>query len=109
MSRHAYLIIVHSDPNMLEKLVESIDDSRNDIFIHVDQKTDINLYSAVKTQKANLKFIDNRVAVYWGDSSQIDSEYALLQNIRWGGVFQNSPFVRSGFSFEIPGLYSQLF
>lgn len=36
--KHAYLILAHNDPKVLELLVRLLDDSRNDIYIHVDKK-----------------------------------------------------------------------
>ena len=38
MNKHAYLIIAHDNFYTLEKLIKSIDDSRNDIYIHIDKK-----------------------------------------------------------------------
>ena len=42
MKRHAYLILAHKNFTQLRKLVELLDDSRNDIFIHVDKKARFN-------------------------------------------------------------------
>ena len=36
--KHAYLIIAHHEFEVLEKLVQSLDDVRNDIYIHFDRK-----------------------------------------------------------------------
>ena len=38
--RHAYLILAHKNFGQLRKLVELLDDPRNDIFIHVDGRAD---------------------------------------------------------------------
>ncbi|CAK7080896.1 MAG: hypothetical protein PARBB_03974 [Parabacteroides distasonis] len=38
MSKHAYLIMAHNEPIILNKLLLLIDDERNDIFIHYDKK-----------------------------------------------------------------------
>lgn len=81
--RHAYLIMAHSDPEHLSKLVEAIDDYRNDIFIHLDKKSDISKFLHIKAKKSKLKFIEERIDVRWGDPSQIDAEYALL---RYGAI-----------------------
>lgn len=37
--RHAYLLIVHENSNVLKRLLESIDNVNNDIYIHVDRKS----------------------------------------------------------------------
>lgn len=38
MEKHAYLIAAHSQFELLKKLIVLLDDERNDIYIHVDQK-----------------------------------------------------------------------
>ena len=34
--KHAYLILVHNDFEILGQLIRAIDDERNDIYIHFD-------------------------------------------------------------------------
>lgn len=44
MSRHAYCIIAHKDLYTLNKLLELLDDERNDIFLFFDKKWDISVH-----------------------------------------------------------------
>ena len=37
-NRHAYLIMAHNEWELLNTLLSLIDDSRNDIFLHIDKK-----------------------------------------------------------------------
>ena len=37
--KHAYLIMAHNEPYILEKLLKLIDYSDNDIFLHIDKKS----------------------------------------------------------------------
>lgn len=76
-NKHAYLIIAHHEFEVLQKLIEALDDERNDIYIHIDKKVKIlpTLYCKV----SRLFIIDNRVDVRWGHVSQIESEYALFE------------------------------
>ena len=39
--KHAYLILAHNEFVILERLIQSIDDERNDIYIHFDGKLKI--------------------------------------------------------------------
>ena len=39
MDKHAYLIMAHNNPGVLEKLICALDDERNDIFLHIDRKS----------------------------------------------------------------------
>lgn len=36
--KHAYLIIAHNELEVLKRLISALDDERNDIYIHIDQK-----------------------------------------------------------------------
>ena len=77
--------MAHADPEHLQQLVSAIDDYRNDIFIHLDLKSDILKFNTIETTKSKLKFIDNRIDVRWGDPSQIYAEYELLKFVNRGG------------------------
>lgn len=80
-SKHAYLILAHSDPDHLKLLVRSLDDERNDIFIHLDAKTDATRFDKIESKLANLQFTRDRVDVRWGDYSLVKATYALLEYI----------------------------
>lgn len=75
--KHAYLIIAHNQFEILRNLISSIDDDRNDIFVHFDKKiVDV---PVLKAAKSTLCFLDERVDVRWGDFSQIEAELALFK------------------------------
>ena len=76
--KHAYLIIAHNRPDLLQNLVSMIDDERNDIFIHIDKKVDMTLFKSIVTEKSHLYFTQNRISVVWGDFSQIECELTLF-------------------------------
>lgn len=78
-SKHAYLILAHSDPAHLKLLVKSLDDERNDIFIHLDAKTNSTYFNKIESKFANLQFIQNRVDARWGDYSLVKATYALFE------------------------------
>lgn len=80
MMKHAYLIVCHNNFEILKKLVAVLDDSRNDIYIHVDRK--VRNFSKIKeclaVQNATLTFV-KRIHVSWGGYSQIKAELILLE------------------------------
>lgn len=79
--KHAYLIIVHNEYSVLETLLSMIDDERNDIYLHIDRRS-TELYKRaclLCTQKARLFLLPTRNKVYWGDISQVETEYLLLE------------------------------
>lgn len=74
--KHAYLIIAHREFALLQCLVKTLDDERNDIFIHFDKKVlDI---PQLTVKKAGLFLTKERIDVRWGDISVVEAEYALF-------------------------------
>ena len=73
--KHAYLIIAHTDFNLLNMLLQAIDDERNDIFIHIDKK--VSCLPQLYNTRANVFVLSDRVDVRWGDYSQILTELKL--------------------------------
>ena len=79
--KHAYLIIAHNEYPVLRALLSMLDDERNDIFLHIDHRS-MELYEkihSVQMQLANLHILSTRNKVYWGDLSQVETEYLLLE------------------------------
>lgn len=78
--RHAYLIMAYNNWRQLGMLLELLDDPRNDIFIHIDNRAgdfpQEELASAVKDSA--VVFIP-RKNVYWADYSQTEVELELLE------------------------------
>ena len=81
MGRHAYLILAHKNLNQLRKLIELLDDSRNDIFVHIDSKlSEFNPDDFGKiVSKSSLIFLPNRINVNWGGVSIMRAELSLLK------------------------------
>ena len=81
MGKHAYLILAHKNFGQLRKLIELVDDARNDIFVHVDAKAEGFREEDWKgaTWHSSLVFLPERMKVNWGGVSIMRSELALLQ------------------------------
>lgn len=80
MNRHAYLIMAHHNFTFLKELLLALDDTRNDIYLHIDQKVqnfDFDEFSAL-LKKSHLYFTE-RLNVHWGGYSQIACELTLLK------------------------------
>ena len=80
MKKHAYLIMAHTQPELLKKLLKMLDDERNDIYLHIDSKAkDYPLDEvAAVPQRAKCVFTE-RTDVKWGSYSQINCEMVLLK------------------------------
>ena len=83
--KHAYLILAHADVPLLETLVRSIDDSRNDIYIHWDAKSgDI---PSIDVKESQLVFLNERIDVSWAGFSMVEAEYLLFKK-----AYNNGPY-----------------
>ena len=79
MDKHAYLIMVHNDIYILEKLLSLIDNEYNDIYLHIDKKTkNIDLDELKNICKKSDLYIVKRKNVKWSSYSQIECELLLL-------------------------------
>lgn len=80
MKKHAYLILAHKNPEQVKTLLHLLDDSRNDIYIHLDKKAGFE-YDVLENacEKSELHFIEPRIQVHWGGVSIINVEMSLLE------------------------------
>lgn len=83
--RHAYLIIVHNEFEVLSRLLQAIDDERNDIYIHFDRK--LKTYPLYRTAHAGLHVLTERIDVRWGDISVVKAEYLLFESAYKNGKY----------------------
>ena len=62
--KHAFLIIAHSEFSLLQLLIDMLDDTCNDIYVHIDKKV---LYMPeLHTKYSHLNILENRIDVRWG-------------------------------------------
>ena len=87
-NKHAYCVIAHNRPDLLQNLVEMLDDERNDIYIHIDKKADIAQFLTIKAVNSKLCFIEERVDCIWGDVSQVYTEMALFDAVSKGESYK---------------------
>ncbi len=78
MGKHAYLIVAHNNFDMLGKLLQALDDERNDIYLHIDKKASFDSAILDCCTKASVTVVP-RIRVEWGGYSQIQYELILLK------------------------------
>ncbi|MBR1787842.1 MAG: glycosyl transferase [Bacteroidaceae bacterium] len=84
--RHAYLIIAYAQPRMLQCLLTAIDDPRNDIYVHIDQKAAFD-GSDLKVRKSNLTILPHPIDARWGDVTLVEVELRLLETALQHGTY----------------------
>lgn len=77
--KHAYLIMAHDNVDILNVLLHLLDDKRNDVYLHIDKKSSIDLDKIYRPTISNFYLLSNRINVKWGDFSQIRVEISLLK------------------------------
>ncbi|WP_217271814.1 beta-1,6-N-acetylglucosaminyltransferase, partial [Lactobacillus helveticus] len=83
MGKHAYLIIANRNPNQLNLLLKTIDDSRNDIYLLIDKKSINNFNRIFKPRYSILTMVDP-LNIFWGDYSLISAELRLFSVAKSG-------------------------
>ena len=82
MNKHAYLIMAHRNWDQLKILLTLLDDSRNDIFLHIDKKNyppqNIIEDFAGVLQHTTVYFVES-INVSWGGYSVVAAEIILLK------------------------------
>ena len=83
--KHAYLILAHFDAPLLKALISSLDDARNDIYVHWDAKS--GAVPSVETKRSRLFFLEERVDVRWAGFSMVEAEYQLFKKAAANGPY----------------------
>ena len=78
MKKIAYLILAHSDPIHLKRLIKAID-INCDFYIHIDLKSDINEFKKIIKNK-NVYFIENRKSISWGGFNMVIATKELMRS-----------------------------
>ncbi len=84
--KHAYLIMAHHEPQLLQTLISLIDDVRNDIFVALDSKSDREQFRGIKATKSSLVFT-KPCDVRWGSIKQVEAEYLLFETAYAYGAY----------------------
>lgn len=78
MGKHAFLIIAHNDWPLLSKLLTCLDDKRNSIFIHIDEKSNFEFKDVYEPSESECVYIKKQ-KVMWGGESLISVEMSLIK------------------------------
>ena len=91
MIRSAFLIVAHNNFEMLKFLIKSLDSEGHDIYIHIDKKCGDIDYSQFEsiTKFSHVKCLRDRINVFWGGVSQIQSTLNTLETAILGRLSEN--------------------
>jgi len=89
-NRHAYVIMAHSDFDQLILLCKCLDDNRNDIYIHLDEKfivSDDKISELKEIIKHSQLYFADRRNLSWGAFSLVECEVKLLDCVLRNGDY----------------------
>src|SRR6516225_6863070 len=73
----AYLMLVHRNPRLQKRVIETLSYGGSAFFIHVDRKADIQQFRDIGD--ANVFLVEPRIPVYWGEFSQVEAAMLLVR------------------------------
>lgn len=76
---NAYLILAHSQPEQLARLVNAITNKHADIYIHIDKSIDIEKFKLPFSETKNVYFIGKRRTVTWMGYSTVVATLDLMK------------------------------
>ncbi len=85
---HAYLIIAHDQWELLKRLVEALDDCKNDIYINLNYKEKRILDDIRTRAKYSKVYFIRNCRVTWGGYSQIRCELGMLAEALGRGEYE---------------------
>lgn len=73
----AYLVFAYKNPQLLKRAIGRLSVQDSAFFIHIDQKSSIEEFSAIGGE--NIQFSEKRIPVYWAEFSGIQAILLLLR------------------------------
>ncbi len=80
----AHLILAHTQPQQLKRLIRSLQHPDADFYVHLDLKTDIGPFVKTITEK-NVVFVKKRVNVRWGAYRMVQATLSGFEEILASG------------------------
>lgn len=74
---HIFIVIAHSQPDLLARIIKRLEASNHYFLIHIDKKTEIAPFLPIKKYQ-NVQFATKRLSVNWGGYSQIKCTLFML-------------------------------
>lgn len=79
--RIAFCIVCHKYTPVLQELVDRLSAAGNTIFVHVDRKTPLKDFAALR---GKVRFVKPRIRIYWGHYNLTKCMHRLLEATRGG-------------------------
>ncbi len=98
----AYLILAHTNPIQLKRLVKRLHSANTWVFIHLDRKTPYTAgFSDIPKEIPNTSFIRQRIEIHWGGYGIVRAALNALQEIVSTGIGFDYIHLMSGSDYPI--------
>ena len=77
--KHAYMIMAHENIEQLKILLELLDDEDNEIYLHIDSKSDMSSDGLVDILQHSALHAYKKFRIYWGHISVAACQLFLLR------------------------------
>ncbi len=77
--KHAYMIMAHNNKAQLKILLELLDDVNNEIYLHIDAKSDMTFDGLADCLKYSTLHPYKKIRLYWGHITQAKCQLFLLR------------------------------
>lgn len=100
--KYAFLILAHTDPQQLTRLVQALNDDRFDIYIHLDSKAEWNSYQeALRAAPCStVVFLEKRHDIRWGGITMVSAMIDLYRHASQNGYYERYTML-SGLDFPL--------
>ena len=99
MQKQAFLIIAHNEFEVLQCLIDALDDSDNDIYIHIDAR--VKQMPSLTSKCSRLIVLENRMKVIWGHESLSECEMLLMEKAFSSGIKYSFFHILSGIHYPL--------
>lgn len=73
----AYLMLAHTNPRHIKRMVETLSCEDCSFFLHIDNKIDIGTFSEISGP--NVFFVRDRLTIYWAEYSLVEATLRLIR------------------------------
>ena len=104
----AYLILAHRNPKLIKKVVDCLSCEGVSFFVHIDAKVAIEQFDSINSN--NVFFSNKRIPVYWGEFSQTEAIFLLIEEALAAPQYYDYLVLLSGSDFPLKsGRYVRTF
>ena len=87
-NKHAYLLLVHRNPEQVRNLLRLLDHERNELFIHIDANSSMEISDLQLEDMVSPVHVYKSVCVFWSDISLTEAELFILEKALERGPFE---------------------